>query len=142
MGKRRKVGKKTIIFRPRLTRGINTGGRVKIADNSGAKLGVVIGVMHLTTRLNRYPSATVGDLVTLSIRKGSPEMRRQKVKAVIVRQRQFIHRADGSRIQFEDNAAVIVTPDGEPKGSEIRGPVAKEATDLYPRLASVASIII
>ena len=142
MGKRRKTGKKTLIFRPYITRGIGMGAKVKIADNSGAKEGKLIGVMHLSTRLNRYPAATVGDVVTLSIRKGTPEMRRQKLTAIIVRQRQFIRRQDGSRIQFEDNAAVIVTPEGEPKGSEIRGPVAKEATDLHPRLAGVASIII
>jgi large subunit ribosomal protein L14 len=142
MGKRRKTGKKTLIFRPYITRGIGMGAKVKIADNSGAKEGKLIGVMHLSTRLNRYPAATVGDVVTLSIRKGTPEMRRQKLPAIIVRQKQFIHRPDGSRIQFEDNAAVIVTPDGEPKGSEIRGPIAKEATDLHPRLAGVASIII
>ncbi len=142
MGKRRKTGKKTLIFRPYITHGIGMGAKVKIADNSGAKEGKLIGVMHTSTRLNRYPSATVGDVVTLSIRKGTPEMRRQKLTAIIVRQKQFIHRPDGSRIQFEDNAAVIVTPEGEPKGSEIRGPIAKEATDLHPRLAGVASIII
>ncbi|OLS16164.1 MAG: 50S ribosomal protein L14P [Promethearchaeota archaeon CR_4] len=142
MGKRRKTGKKTLIFRPYITRGIGIGAKVKIADNSGAKEGKLIGVMHLSTRLNRFPAATVGDIVTLSIRKGTPEMRRQKLRGIIVRQKQFIHRPDGTRIQFEDNAAVIVTPDGEPKGSEIRGPIAKEATDLHPRLAGVASIII
>ncbi len=142
MGKRRKTGKKTLIFRPYITRGIGMGAKVKIADNSGAKEGKLIGVMHLSTRLNRYPSATVGDVVTLSIRKGTPEMRRQKLTGIIVRQKQFIRRPDGSRIQFEDNAAVIVTPEGEPKGSEIRGPIAREATDLHPRLAGVASIII
>lgn len=141
MGKRRKGAKKSQIFRPRLTRGLNTGAMVKISDNSGAKIGKIIGIGY-TTRLNRFPAATVGDLVTVSIRKGTPEMRRQKLKAVIIRQRQYINRPDGGRIQFEDNAAVIVTTDGEPKGTEIRGPVAKEAAELFPRLASVASMII
>lgn len=141
MGKRRKGAKKSQIFRPRITRGLCVGAKLKITDNSGAKEGVLIGVGY-TTRLNRVPSATVGDLVTVSIRKGTPEMRRQKLKAVIVRQRQYICREDGIRLQFEDNAAVIISPDGEPKGSEIRGPVAREAAELFPRLASVASMII
>ncbi|GAB4316686.1 MAG: 50S ribosomal protein L14 [Promethearchaeota archaeon] len=141
MGKRRKGPKKSQIFRPRVTRGLCVGAVVRISDNSGAKIGKIIGV-RCNTRLRRIPSATVGDLVTVSIRKGTTEMRKQLLKAVIIRQRQYIRREDGTRIQFEDNAAVIVSPDGEPKGSEIRGPVAREAAELFPRLASVASMII
>jgi large subunit ribosomal protein L14 len=69
-------------------------------------------------------------------------MRKKIFQAVIVRQRKPFRRAEGIWIQFEDNAAVIITPEGEMKGSEIRGPVAKEAAERWSRIASAASIII
>jgi large subunit ribosomal protein L14 len=69
-------------------------------------------------------------------------MRKKIFQGVIVRQRRPYRRVDGVRVQFEDNAAVIITPEGEMKGSEIRGPVAKEAAERWPRIASAASIIV
>lgn len=142
MGKKRKIGKKGSIFRKRVTRGIVSGAVVKIADNSGAKTAKIISVLGLKTRLNRYPAAAVGDAVIVSVKKGTPEMRKKLMRAVIVRQRQIIHRVDGSRIMFEDNAAVIITTDGDPKGSDVRGPIAREAAELFPRVASISSQII
>ena len=62
--------------------------------------------------------------------------------AVVVRQKKEYRRADGLRVKFEDNAAVIITEDGVLKGSEIRGPIAKEAADLWPAIGSAASIIV
>src|SRR5271157_6430986 len=98
MGTRRKTGKSGNIFRVRLTRGLNSESIVKITDNSGAKVAKVISVIGLVTRLNRYPRATVGDQVVVSIKKGTPELRKKVMKAIIVRQRQIIHRVDGTRI--------------------------------------------
>ncbi|HUU89551.1 MAG TPA: uL14 family ribosomal protein, partial [Candidatus Glassbacteria bacterium] len=79
---------------------------------------------------------------TISVRKGTPELRKKMFQAVIVRQRKPYRRIDGVWIQFEDNAAAIITPDGEMKGSEIRGPVAKEAAERWPRVASAARTIV
>ena len=93
-------------------------------------------------RLRRYPSAAVGDRITVSVRRGTPEMRKKIFQAVVIRQRKPYRRSDGTWVQFEDNAAVIITPEGEMKGSEIRGPVAKEAAERWPRIASAANIII
>jgi large subunit ribosomal protein L14 len=93
-------------------------------------------------RLRRYPSAAVGDKITVSVRQGTPDMRKKIFQAVIVRQRKPFRRIDGVWVAFEDNAAVVITPEGEMKGSEIRGPVAKEAAERWPRIASAASIII
>jgi large subunit ribosomal protein L14 len=84
----------------------------------------------------------VGDKVLVSVRKGSPNLRKQVLPAIIVRQRKPYRRADGMWVQFEDNAAVIITPEGELRGSEIRGPVAKEAAERWPRVAGSASIIL
>jgi large subunit ribosomal protein L14 len=77
-----------------------------------------------------------------SVRKGTPDMRKRLFQAVVVRQRMPFRRSDGIWVQFEDNAAVIMTAEGEMKGSEIRGPVAKEAAERWPRIASAASIIV
>jgi large subunit ribosomal protein L14 len=76
------------------------------------------------------------------VRKGAPDMRNKIFRAVVVRQRKPYRRNDGVWVQFEDNAAVIMTPEGEMKGSEIRGPVAKEAAERWPRIASASSIIV
>jgi len=142
MGKKRKIGKKGSIFRKKVTRGLPVGARIRVADNSGAKVVEIISVLRLKTRLNRLGAAAVGDAVVVSVKKGNPETRKKILRAVIVRQKQMIHRVDGTRIMFEDNAAVIISPDGEPKGSDIRGPIAREAAELFPRVASVASQII
>ncbi|MHA2121754.1 MAG: uL14 family ribosomal protein, partial [Promethearchaeota archaeon] len=78
----------------------------------------------------------------VTIKKGKPEMRGNILKAVIVRQKRIFRRLDGTRLCFEDNAAVLVTKEGDPRGTEIRGPIAREAAELFPRLASISSLII
>ena len=142
MGGRRAGSKSGQVFRTRITRGLNTGTRIRITDNSGAKIASIISVVGYHSRLNRYPRACVGDLVIVSIKKGNPDLRKKVLKAVIVRQRKSIRRIDGSRIEFEDNAGVLVTDDGDPKGTSISGPIAREAADLWPRISNVASLII
>lgn len=143
MGGARKTGKKAAsIFRIKMTKGLTTETLLRITDNSGAKVAKIIAVRGEKTRLNRYPTATVGDLVIVSIKKGTPELRKKVLKAVVVRQRQTIRRVDGTRIRFEDNAAVLVTDDGDPKGSSISGPIARETAELWPRISNVASQII
>ncbi|MBD3212490.1 MAG: 50S ribosomal protein L14 [Candidatus Lokiarchaeota archaeon] len=141
MGTRRKLGRKKIV-KPRTSYGLANGSKVVIADNSGAKIAKIINVDHKKTRQRRLPQATVGDLCTVSIKKGKPELRGNVLKCVIVRQRRIYRRVDGTRLCFEDNAGVIVTAEGEPKGTEIRGPIAREAAETFPRLASISSLII
>ena len=128
--------------RRRIATGLQVGSYVKVADNSGAKLVKIIGVPGYKGRLRRIPPAGVGDLVVVSVKKGTPEMRRQVVKAVVIRQRRPYRRPDGTWVAFEDNAVVIVTPDGTPKGSEIRGPVAREAVERWESLSKIATIIV
>ena len=128
--------------RPKISRGLQAGSVVKCADNTGARELRLIQVIGYKGRLRRVPSAAVGDMVVVSVRKGTPDMRKKIFRAVIVRQRKPYRRAEGTWVQFEDNAAVIMTPEGEMRGSEIRGPVAKEAAERWPRIASAASIIV
>jgi len=127
---------------PKLSRGLQPPAVLRCADNTGARDMRLVQVMGYKGRLRRYPSASVGDKITVSVRHGTPDMRKKIFQAVIVRQRKPFRRVDGVWIAFEDNAAVVITPEGEMKGSEIRGPVAKEAAERWPRIASAASIII
>ena len=122
--------------------GILVGTRLKVADNSGAKEVMVIGVPGRKTRLRRIPSATVGDLVVVTVKKGNADLVGQVMNAVIIRQKKPFRRPDGTWVAFEDNACVIVTPEGAPKGSEIRGPVAKEAAERWSGISNLATIII
>jgi large subunit ribosomal protein L14 len=127
---------------PKISRGLQPPAVLRCADNTGARALRLIQVMGYKGRLRRYPSASVGDKITVSVRHGTPDMRKKIFQAVIVRQRKPFRRSDGVWVGFEDNAAVVITPEGEMKGSEIRGPVAKEAAERWPRIASASSIII
>ena len=131
-----------IEFRPHVSRGLPVGARLFCTDNTGAKELKLINVFGYKGRLRRLPSACVGDLVKVSVSKGTPDLKRQMFSAVVVRQRRAFKRPDGVRLEFEDNAAVIMTPEGEMKGTEIRGPVAKEAAERWPRVANLCSMII
>jgi len=125
------------------TRAIPAGAEVISCDNSGAKvLGVFSVLKHKTTK-GRIPAAGVGDMVMAAVKRGRPDMRKQVVFAVIVRQKKEYRRPDGTRVQFEDNAAVVLKDNkGNPKGTIFKGPIAKEACDRYPAIAKVASIIV
>ncbi|MGP3666983.1 MAG: 50S ribosomal protein L14 [Candidatus Bathyarchaeota archaeon] len=141
--KSRAVSAKGVVeYRPRISKGVPVGAIIRCADNTGAKELRVIQVVGYKGRHRRIPAAGVGDMVMVSVRKGTPDMRKQIFPAVLIRQKMPYRRVDGTRIQFEDNAAVIMTPEGELKGTEIRGPVAKEAAERWPRVASISSMII
>lgn len=143
MSKSRAVSAKGVIeYRPHIARGLNVGSIVNCADNTGAKKVRIISVTGYKGRLNRIPSACVGDKVIISVKKGSPDLRKQVLSAIVIRQKKPFRRDDGVWIQFEDNAAVIITPEGELRGSEIRGAVSKEAASRWPRVAGAASIIV
>jgi len=131
-----------VLSRTGVNTGLQVGSYVKVADNSGAREVMIINVPGIKTRVRRLPFAGVGDLVVVTVKKGTPQMRRQVTYAVIVRQRRPFRRPDGTWVSFEDNAVVIVSQDGTPRGSEIRGPVAKEAAVRWPRIAKLATIII
>jgi len=141
MGTRRKLAHKRVV-KPRTSYGLCNGSRILITDNSGAKIAQIINVDHSKTRLRRLPKATVGSVCTVTIKKGKPEMRGNILKAVIVRQRMIYRRLDGTRLCFEDNAGVLISKEGDPRGTEIRGPIAREAAEIFPRLASISSLII
>ena len=138
----RKVGRGVRKFIPRIARGLPIGASILCADNSGAKELKLITVFGYKGKLRKLGKAGVGDLVNVSVQKGKQELRKQVFQAVIIRQKQSFRRPDGTWMQFEDNAAILVKPGGEPQGSELRGPMAREVTLKWPRVAAIASKIV
>jgi len=138
----RKVGRGIRKFIPRMSRGLPIGAKILCADNSGAKELQVITVFGYKGKLRKIGKAGIGDMINVSVTKGKQELRKQVLQAVVVRQKQQFRRPDGTWMQFEDNAAVLVKPGGEPQGSELRGPMAREVTLKWPRVAAIASKIV
>ena len=136
------IARGTIGQRIRVTAGLPLGSLIKCADNTGARELRIIQVIGYKGRLRRVPSASVGDMVSVSVRAGAPDLRRRIFRGVIIRQRKPYRRKEGYWVQFEDNAAVLITEEGEMRGSEIRGPVSREAAERWPRIASAARIIV
>ena len=124
------------------TRGLPTMARMQVADNTGAKIAQLINVRKLGGTMCRYPAAGVGDLIKVSIKRGTPETRRQMFNAVVIRQRRPFRRVDGTWVQFEDNACVITNEKGDVQGSDIKGPVSRESAERWPRIAATAKQIV
>jgi large subunit ribosomal protein L14 len=112
--------------------------RLKVADNSGAKEVLCIRVLGGSGR--RY--ARVGDTIVVSVKSAIPGggVKKGEVsRAVVVRTRKEFRRSDGSYIRFDENAAVLLNPQGEPRGTRIFGPVARELRERqYMRIVSLA----
>jgi large subunit ribosomal protein L14 len=125
-----------------VTKGLARDSRVTCADNTGARELKIISVHGYSGTKNRHPKAGIGDKVTVSVTKGTPEMRRQVLEAVIVRQRKSIRRPSGTRVKFEDNAAVLIDDVGDPRGTEIKGPIAREVAERFGSIASTATMIV
>ena len=111
---------------------------LKVADNSGAKEIKCIRVLGGSRR--KY--ASIGDVIVASVRKAAPGGSVKKgdvVKAVVVRTAQAVRRADGTYVRFDENAAVIIKEDKNPRGTRIFGPVARELRDKdYLKILSLA----
>lgn len=129
-------------LRADVTQGLSKGSILTCADNTGARELRVISAAGYSGTKNRQPKAGVGDKVTVSVVAGTPEMRRQILEAVIIRQRQSIRRPDGTRVKFEDNAAVLVDDAEDPRGTELKGPIAREVAERYGSIASAATMIV
>lgn len=112
--------------------------RLKVADNTGAKEILCIKVLGGSRR--RY--AGIGDLITVSVKVATPNgtvKKKEVCRAVVVRTNKETIRKDGSTIKFDDNAAVIVNADGQPRGTRIFGPVARELREKkYMKIISLA----
>lgn len=112
--------------------------RLKVADNSGAK--EILCIKALGGSRRRY--ASLGDIITASVKSASPSgnvKKKEVVRAVVVRTVKPAKRADGSSIRFDDNAAVIIDKNSQPRGTRIFGPIARELRDRgYQKIVSLA----
>lgn len=117
---------------------IQQESRLTVCDNSGAKEILCIRVLGGTRR--RY--AHVGDIIVATVKQANPTGQVKKksvVKAVVVRTQKEIRRKDGSTIKFDDNAAVIINDEKQPRATRIFGPVPRELRDLgYSKIISLA----
>jgi len=126
----------------RTTSGFNLGAQMIAADNSGAKIVKIVSVKHSKAKKGKQVSAKIADWVKVSIKKGLPDMKGKVFDAVIVRQKKPYRRLNGERIAFEDNAVVILKDEkGNPKGTQIKGPIAREILERWPNVAKIASIV-
>ncbi len=127
----------------RATRGLNIGSLVLAADNSGAHIVKIVSVKKGKTTKKRQQPAKIADWVKVSVRKGNPEMKGQVFDAVIIRQRKPYRRKTGERIAFSDNAVALLKDEkGNPKGTQIKGPVAREVMERWSSVAKLARIVV
>lgn len=111
--------------------------RLRVADNTGAKEILCIRVLGGSSR--KY--ATVGDEIIAAVKQAVPDgsvKKSEVVRAVVVRTSRPVRRPDGSHIRFDENAAVIITAQGNPRGTRIFGPVARELRDRFMKIVSLA----
>jgi large subunit ribosomal protein L14 len=131
---------KAISARP--TAGLNIGSVLIAADNSGAKMVRVTGVKKSKAKKGKQTNAKLADWVKVSVQKGIPDMKGKVFDAVVIRQKKPYRRLNGERIAFEDNAVAILKDEkGNPKGTQIKGPIAREILERWPQVAKIASIV-
>ena len=127
----------------KVTRGLNIGSEVVAADNSGARIVRITSVKHGKTKKGRQQYAKVGDFVKVSVRKGKPEMKGVVFDAIVIRQKKSYRRLTGERVRFEDNAVALLKDEkGNPKGTQIKGPVAREVAERWKEVAKIAQFVL
>lgn len=126
-----------------ITRGLNLGSLVLAADNSGARIVRIVGVKHGKSKRGRQQYAKVADWVKVSVRAGKPELRGQVFDAIVIRQKKPYKRKMGERVCFEDNAVALLKDEkGNPKGTQIKGPVAREVFERWKEVAKIAQHVL
>lgn len=126
----------------RTTRGMNIGTILTAADNSGAKIVRIVGIKKGKSTKRRQGYAKIADWVKVSVRKGVPDMKGKVFDAVVIRQKRMYRRLTGERVAFEDNAVAILKDDkGNPKGTQIKGPIAREVLERWASVAKIASVV-
>jgi large subunit ribosomal protein L14 len=128
----------------KITKTLIPGTVLTCADNSGAYVFRIINVIGKSGggRHGKLSSAGVGDIVSASVRKGSPTYLKKPVKVIIIRQKAQIRRVNGMRIRFEDNAGIMVNDDYLPVGTEVKGAMAREVVERFVKIAGIAARIV
>jgi len=127
----------------RVSNGLVIGSNCVAADNSGALILRITGVKRGKVGKGRQQYARVGDYVKVSVKKGLPEMKGKVFDAIVVRQRMAYRRYTGERIAFMDNAVALLKDEkGNPKGTQIKGPVAREIAERWSSVAKIAKFVL
>jgi len=117
----------------KIIRSLNFGARINAADNSGAKTLRIISVIGIKTKKGRIAAGGIGNLIQASVVEGK----------LGIRQKKEFKRKNGLSVGFEDNAAVVLKDDkGSPKGTILKGPIAKEVGERWPAITKLASIVV
>ncbi|HLC31244.1 MAG TPA: uL14 family ribosomal protein [Candidatus Nanoarchaeia archaeon] len=127
----------------RVTRGLNIGSNCIAADNSGARIVRIVSVKHGKSKKGRQQYAKMADWVKVSVRVGKPDMKGQVFDAVVIRVRKPYKRNTGERVAFEDNAVALLKDEkGNPKGTQIKGPVGREVHERWKEVAKLAEAVL
>jgi large subunit ribosomal protein L14 len=127
----------------RATRALNIGAVVTASDNSGARIVRIVSVKHGKTRKGRQQYVKIGDLVKVSVREGDPKMKGEVFEAVVIRQKKPYRRNTGERVCFTDNAVALLKDEkGNPKGTQIKGPVAREIMERWKEVSKIAQFVL
>lgn len=130
-------------IKAKVTRGLNIGSLVNATDNSGARIVRITSVVHGKSTKGRQQFAKVADWVKVSVRAGKPDMKGEVFDAVVVRQKKPYMRKTGERVCFEDNAVVLLKDDkGNPKGTQVKGVVAREVQERWKEVAKLAQFVL
>ncbi len=125
------------------TRGLNIGSYVVAADNSGARIVKIVSVIHGKSKKGRQQYAKLADWVKVSVRAGKPDMKGVVFDAVVIRQKKSYKRKTGERVAFEDNAVALLKDEkGNPKGTQIKGPVAREVAERWKEVSKIAQFVL
>ncbi len=125
-----------------ISKGLVPGSILTCADNSGAKTLMIINKIGKAGHRRRMADCGVGDIIMASVKSGSPTYIKKKVRAVIIRQKSPMRRANGMHVRFEDNAAILITDANLAVGTEVKGAMAREIIERYIKLAGIASSVV
>jgi large subunit ribosomal protein L14 len=126
----------------KITKTLQAGSYLYCADNTGATLLQVIAVKGYKGVKSRSPRCGIGDWIICSVKDGDAKIMHEVVHAIIIRQKKEFRRISGMRVKFEDNAAVLINDKGEPRGTKIKGPVAKEVVERFSVIGKIATTVV
>jgi large subunit ribosomal protein L14 len=127
----------------RATRGLNIGTKLIASDNSGARICRIVGVKKGKATKGTQQYAKIGDHVKISVRAGKPGMKGEVFDAIVIRQKKAYRRNTGERVMFEDNAVALLKDEkGNPKGTQIKGVVAREVAERWKAVGKIAQFVL
>ena len=130
-------------IKAKITRALHIGTLLLATDNSGARIVKIVSVKRGKSKKKRQQYAKLADWVKVSVRAGKPDMKGEVFDAVVVRQKRSYKRKTGERVCFEDNAVVLLKDEkGNPKGTQVKGVVAREIQERWAQVAKIAQHVL